>query len=67
MLINFNSDGKGLAYHIINLHGVTVHSYVNFDAAIRLREGDQRIAIYDDVAKRWLTDAPAPLKEQEIY
>lgn len=65
MLITHPIDSRGLAYHIINLLGAIVHTYVDFDAAVRAREGDQRIAIYDDVAKTWLTDAPAPIKEND--
>lgn len=64
MIIALPNDGRGLLYHILDLRGQTVHAYRDFDAAIRAREGDQRIAILQEplngLPNRWLTDVPAP-------
>lgn len=65
MIIALPNDGRGLLYHIIDLNGQTVHAYRDFDAALRAREGDQRIAILQEpvpqhgCVNRWLTDPPA--------
>lgn len=67
MIIAFPNDGRGLLYHILDLNGQTVHAYRDFDAALRSREGDQRIAILQEPVNgkenRWLTDAPTPDRE----
>lgn len=64
MIIAHPNDQRGLLYHIVDLDGQTVHAYRDFDAALRSREGDQRIAILQEPINgkenRWLTDVPAP-------
>lgn len=71
MIIASPNDGRGLLYHILDLSGQTVHAYRDFDAAIRAREGDQRIAILQEPAggkeSRWLTDVPAPDPDASIH
>lgn len=68
MIISLPNDGRGLLYHILDLDGQTVHAYRDLDAALRAREGDQRIAIRQEpnarlqLENRWLTGAPTPEK-----
>lgn len=66
MLITQPSDGRGLHYYIVNLHGQTVLIYQSLDAALRSREGDQRIAILDYNTGKWLTDKPSGIQEAPI-
>ena len=63
MLISLPNDDKNLEYHIIDLLGETVHAYRDADAARRRMEGDQRLAIWCLIKKRWITDAPRPIRE----
>lgn len=65
MIITQPNDGRGLLYHIVNLQGEVVHAYRDFGAAMRSREGDQRILIQHEATGRWITDAPAPIRETE--
>lgn len=60
MIIAHPNDGLGLLYHLVNLTGQTVHAYRDAQAALRRREGDQRIFIQDETTKRWLTGQPGP-------
>jgi hypothetical protein len=66
MLITQPNDGRGLHYYIINLTGQTVLIYQSLDAALRSREGDQRIAILDYNTGKWLTDKPSGILEAPI-
>lgn len=67
MIIALPNDNRGLLYSLVDLNGQTVHTYRDFDAALKAREGDQRIAIQaEEGDDRWLTDRPAPDREAQI-
>jgi hypothetical protein len=61
MIIALPNDGRGLLYHVTDLDGRTVHAYRDLDAAIRSREGDQRIFIQCEADGSWLTGPPTPV------
>ena len=60
MIISKPNDGLGLLYHVVDLLGQTVHAYRDASAALRIREGDQRVFIQDETTKQWLTGKPYP-------
>jgi hypothetical protein len=60
MIISQPDDGRGLLYPIVDLNGQTVHTYRDFQAAMRSIEGDQRLCIQDEASGKWVTDPPAP-------
>jgi hypothetical protein len=66
MLITHPNDGRGLQYHIVNLIGKSVLIYQSLDAALRSREGDQRIFVRNADTGTWLTGKPGPIVEAPI-
>ena len=60
MIIALPNDGKGLLYHVVNLHGITVHAYRDYDAAVKAREGDQRIYMQIEKTGEWVGAKPCP-------
>ena len=60
MIIALPNDGSGLLYHVVNLHGQTVHSYRDYDTAADAIEGDQRIYAQVESTGAWVAGAPCP-------
>lgn len=58
MIISIPNDGKGRLYHVVNLYGLTVHSYRDRNAARRSLEGDQRIYIQVEATGEWVGGSP---------